>query len=103
MANERRQSGQPAASGSKRRMRFYFAGIVIFSCWALYALINQEHRLNIESGRLAEAKEKKAATEQQISSVKQEIERLRDPEYIGQLANKQGMIREGEKVIEVTE
>ncbi|WP_127571149.1 FtsB family cell division protein [Paenibacillus xylaniclasticus] len=103
MANERRQSGQSAASGTKRRMRFYIAGIVIFSCWALYALINQEHRLNVESGRLSEAKSEKAATERQIANLKQEIERLHDPEYIGQLANKQGMVREGEKVIEVTE
>jgi cell division protein DivIC len=38
-----------------------------------------------------------------MADLKQEIERLSDPEYIGQLANQQGMTRGGEKIIQSAE
>lgn len=101
MANSRQQAA--GSTGSKRRMRMYWAGVVIFGCWALYTLINQEISLKGESDRLSETKSEKLASEQQISSLQQEIEKLRDPEYIGQLAVKQGMVREGERIIEQAE
>ncbi|GMK42800.1 hypothetical protein PCCS19_58600 [Paenibacillus sp. CCS19] len=103
LANERQRGAETTSVGSKRRMRFYMAGVVIFACWALYTLINQEFSLNSESQRLSDAKAQKVASETQMADLKQEIERLSDPEYIGQLANQQGMVRDGEKIIQSAE
>lgn len=103
LANERQRGSETTSVGSKRRMRFYMAGVVIFACWALYTLINQEFSLNSESQRLSDAKAQKVASETQMADLKQEIERLSDPEYIGQLANQQGMVRDGEKIIQSAE
>lgn len=103
MANERQRGSEATSVGSKRRMRFYMAGVVIFACWALYTLINQEFSMNSESQRLSDAKAQKVATQAQMDDLKQEIERLSDPEYIGQLASQQGMTRDGEKIIQSAE
>jgi cell division protein DivIC len=103
LANQRQRGSEAASAGTKRRMRFYWAGVVIFACWALYTLINQEFSLTSESQRLSDAKAQKVASESQMADLKQEIERLSDPEYIGQLANQQGMTRGGEKIIQSAE
>ncbi|MWC30180.1 FtsB family cell division protein [Paenibacillus sp. MMS18-CY102] len=103
MANVRQQAASAAPAGTKRRKRLWLAFVIIFACWALYTLINQEHSRGVASQRLSEVKVKKAAAEKQLADLKQEIDRLHDPEYIGQLASQQGMVRDGEKVIQLAE
>ncbi|EFM10879.1 Septum formation initiator [Paenibacillus curdlanolyticus YK9] len=103
MANVRQQAISAAPAGTKRRKRLWLAFVIIFACWALYTLINQEQSRGAASQRLSEAKAQKDAAEKELTSLKQEIDRLHDPEYIGQLASQQGMVREGEKVIQVAE
>ncbi|RAP73295.1 FtsB family cell division protein [Paenibacillus montanisoli] len=105
MATTTAGSQSPAASqhaGTKRRLKIWFVFIVLFMGWALYTLLMQMSRQGEAEIKLANASQKIDAAAKQVEELKLQVARLSDQEYIGQLAAKeQGMVRKGEKRIEV--
>ncbi|MBP3967228.1 MULTISPECIES: FtsB family cell division protein [Paenibacillus] len=89
-------------AGTKRRLKIWVVFIVLFMGWALYTLISQLDRQGQAEIKLANASQKIDAAAKQVEELKLAVARLSDKEYIGQLATKeQGMVRKGEKRIEV--
>ncbi|QAY67436.1 FtsB family cell division protein [Paenibacillus protaetiae] len=96
-------SNKPAARpGSKRRMKIWLAFMVIFMGWAAYTFFGQMQQQQETASRYATMKQQRDEAIQQKQSLSEQIDKLNDPEYIEQLATKeQGMVKEGEKVIQV--
>ncbi|WP_245948205.1 septum formation initiator family protein [Paenibacillus sambharensis] len=89
--------------GSKRRLKIWFAFVVLFMAWALYTLFSQmEQRGETEMKRLA-LQETLAEAEAESARLQKQVERLNDSEYIRELARKHGYILPGEQPIQVTE
>jgi cell division protein DivIC len=92
----------PPSVGARRRLKLLLAVMVIFMSWAVYTLfaqfgqISSRHdQLRQMNGKLTDAQKKSAALQDQIN-------KLNDPEYIGQIARKeQGMGLPGEKPIHI--
>lgn len=92
----------PPSVGVRRRLKLLLVVIVLFLCWAGYILIMQQHHSSERSSQLHEVKTKLLNAQQKNESLQQEIKRLNDPEYIGQIARKeQGMGLPGETQIQV--
>ncbi|WP_211749452.1 septum formation initiator family protein [Paenibacillus sp. Marseille-Q4541] len=87
-------------TGARRRIMLWLAFMVCFTGWAGYTFYNQSTQMADKSAKLAEAKGSKAETDQALEELKQEVNRLQDPEYIGQIARKKyGMYLPGETPI----
>ncbi|USB33316.1 septum formation initiator family protein [Paenibacillus sp. YPG26] len=99
------KNSEPAAvknAGARRRYRLWLAFIVIFIGWAGYTFISQASQIGAGSRELSEKQDSKAKSNQALNQLKTEIERLKDPEYIGQIAMKKyGLYRPGEVPIRV--
>ncbi|QYR21653.1 septum formation initiator family protein [Paenibacillus sp. sptzw28] len=93
-----------ASAGTKRRLKIWFIVVALFMGWASYTLLSQLERQGQSELKLAEAQQKIDAATKQMNDLKQQAARLNDKEYIGQLATKdQGMVKKGEKQIQVIE
>lgn len=87
----------------KRRLRLWFMIVALFMGWAVYTSL-QQLEARSETGRaLQELQEKVAEAERRQAELEFEIERLGNPEYIKELARKNGLTVPGEQPIQVTE
>jgi cell division protein DivIC len=90
-------------TGAKRRLRLWFLIVASFMGWAVYTSIQQLEARAETMEALRSLQEKVAAAEQRQAELEFEIERLGDPEYIKELARKNGLTMPGEQPIQVTE
>lgn len=100
MADDRRTA--PSA-GAKRRMRIWLAFVAVFMGWAIYTALQQMTDRAATGIELAAVQQKLDATEQRKAELEREIDRLGDPEYIMELARKNGLTLPGEQPIQATE
>ncbi|CAM3960192.1 septum formation initiator family protein [Cohnella lubricantis] len=92
----------PPSVGARRRLKLLLIVVVLFMGWAGYTLITQQHHTAERISQLSEVKSKLLDAQQKNQSLQEEIQRLNDPEYIGQIARKeQGMGLPGEMPIQV--
>ncbi|WP_339300861.1 septum formation initiator family protein [Paenibacillus sp. FSL K6-2441] len=102
-SNKTSSSGNGSAF-AKRRLRIWMGFMVLFLSWAGYTFISQAGEIGSKSQELAERQAAKAASEQSLNQLKYEIDRLNDPEYIGQIAMKKyGLYKPGEIPVRVSE
>lgn len=93
-----------SSTGARRRIRLWMGFMVLFIGWAGYTFINQAGVMSDKSQQLSERKSALSTTEQEFAQLKYELDRLKDPEYIGQIAMKKyGLYKPGETPIRVTE
>ena len=102
MATPASAASTSASAGARRRLKLLLVVVVLFMSWAVYTLFLQYHQNSIRTAQLRDEQAKLAEAQKKNDSLKQEIVRLNDPEYIGQIARKeQGMGLPGEKSIQV--
>ncbi len=90
--------------GARRRIRLWTCFMVLFIGWAGYTYIAQSGEIGNKSRQLAERQASKEANEQTLNQLKYELNRLKDPEYIGQIAMKKyGLYKPGEIPVRVSE
>lgn len=76
--------------------------MVLFMGWAAYTFFGQMKQQSETSLRYATIEQQRNDAVLQQQELNEQIDKLNDPEYIEQLATKeQGMVKEGEKVIQV--
>ncbi|RKP45415.1 septum formation initiator family protein [Cohnella endophytica] len=91
----------PVMTGARRRLKLFLFVIVLFMSWALYVLIVQHGQLNDRSGQLHEVNQKLTDAQAKNEALKQQVARLNDDEYLGQIARKEhGLGLPGEFQIE---
>lgn len=89
-------------SGARRRFRLWLIFVVIFTGWSAYTFFSQASQIGSNSRELSEKMDSKAKSEQALKKLEYEIERLKDPEYITQMAMKKyGLYPEGQVPIHV--
>lgn len=90
--------------GARRRLRIWMGFMILFLGWASYTFISQSGEISKKSHQLAERQAAKATSEQTVSQLKYELNRLKDPEYIGQIAMKKyGLYRPGEIPVRISQ
>jgi cell division protein DivIC len=90
----------PAAIGVRRRLKLLMFVMVLFLSWAGYTLFDQYGQMHFRSTQLRAMDNKLTDAESKSENLKQQIARLNDAEYIGQIARKeQNMGLPGEKPI----
>lgn len=100
--SSRQAAPTPAAVGARRRLRLLLFVMVLFLSWAAYVAFNQHGQLSESHAELRETGKKLTDAQKKSDALRQEITRLNDPEYIGQIARKeQGMGLPGEKPIHI--
>ncbi|WP_334075567.1 MULTISPECIES: FtsB family cell division protein [Paenibacillus] len=99
-----RKNQTPArTAGASRRLRIWAAFMVLFLGWAGYTFISQSGEIGKKSVQLADRETVKAENEQTLNQLKYELSRLKDPEYIGQIAMKKyGLYKPGEIPVRVS-
>ncbi|TJY38557.1 septum formation initiator family protein [Cohnella pontilimi] len=99
--SSRTAASTPAAIGARRRLKLLMFVMIIFMSWAAYTLVDQYTHLNTAYSQMRESGKKLTDAEAKSDALKQEISRLNDPEYIGQIARRdQGMGMPGEQPIQ---
>lgn len=92
------------AIGVRRRLKLLLIVMVMFLSWAAYTYANQYSQLSDRRAELEEANERLAEAIARNEALQLEINRLNDPEYIGQIARKElGMGLPGEQPIQIKE
>ncbi|MDR0270146.1 septum formation initiator family protein [Paenibacillus sp.] len=100
--NQENKAEQKA--GARRRILIWVSFMVIFMLWATYSFISQQSQIADKSAELAKKKVEQDNTEKSKQQLTYEVKRLKDPEYIGQLARKNyGMYLPGETPIHTEE
>jgi cell division protein DivIC len=79
----------PVMTGARRRLKLLLFILVLFMSWALYTFIVQYGQISDRSSQLQEADKKLTDAQTKSEALKQQIIRLNDPEYIGQVARKE--------------
>lgn len=75
--------------------------VVLFTIWALYTFFVQNAQISDKNSRLAAQQASQEETLKKLDQLKYEVSRLKDPEYIGQLARKKGYYLPEETPIKV--
>ncbi|MFI2858940.1 septum formation initiator family protein [Paenibacillus sp. JSM ZJ436] len=75
-------------AGAKRRKRLYAVVMLSFVVWAGITLYSQYGQIQSTSSALAEKQGEERAVKAALKELNLEVERLQDPEYIGQMARK---------------
>ncbi|NMO97755.1 FtsB family cell division protein [Paenibacillus lemnae] len=76
------------SKGAKRRKTMYSALMVLFVGWAGMTLYHQHDNIQSTSRTLAQKQSEQKAVQTSLNELNLEVERLQDPEYIGQIARK---------------
>ncbi|MMZ60446.1 Cell division protein FtsL [compost metagenome] len=100
------RTGQVPAkpAGARRRIRLWMSFMIVFIGWAGYTYFAQAGQIGAKSEQLSTYQASKAASEQSFNQLKYELDRLKDPEYIGQIAMKKyGLYRPGEIPVRVSD
>ncbi|WP_054956729.1 FtsB family cell division protein [Paenibacillus dakarensis] len=74
--------------GVLRRKRMYMAVMALFLIWAGSTLWSQHVQIQNRSDILAQKRTEQQAVQDSWNKLNFEVERLQDPEYIGQIARK---------------
>ncbi|WP_110930513.1 FtsB family cell division protein [Paenibacillus bouchesdurhonensis] len=102
-ANSKSQASKQMA-GARRRIRLWLGFMIVFLGWAGYTFISQSSEMNVKAQQLEERQASMTAATQSLEQLKYEINRLQDPEYIGQIAMKKyGLYKPGEIPVRVSE
>ncbi|MFD2611536.1 FtsB family cell division protein [Paenibacillus gansuensis] len=89
--------------GLRKRLRLYLFVMICFIAWAGSTLVGQGSKMNDTHSQLKALQKKQKDIELQSEQLKLQLNRLNDPEYIGQIARKDlGMSLPGETSIQVT-
>lgn len=89
-------------TGARRRLKLLLIVLILFMSWAVYVLVAQYGQMSERSDQLKEANRKLSEAQAKNEELKQQIARLDDDEYIGQIARKEyGLGRPGEVPIEM--
>jgi cell division protein DivIC len=100
--SSRTLAATPVMTGARRRLKLLLFIMVIFMSWALYVIIVQYGQISDRSSQLREADKKLTDAKVKSEALKQQIARLNDPEYIGQIARKEhGLGMPGEVPIKI--
>jgi cell division protein DivIC len=100
--SSRTLAATPVMTGARRRLKLLLFVLVIFMSWALYVIIVQYGQISDRSSQLREADKKLTDAKVKSEALKQQIARLNDPEYIGQIARKEhGLGMPGEVPIKI--
>ncbi|MNO23064.1 Cell division protein FtsL [compost metagenome] len=100
------RAGQVPAkpTGARRRIRLWMSFMIVFIGWAGYTYFAQAGEIGAKEQQLAEYQASKTDGEQSLNQLKYELDRLKDPEYIGQIAMKKyGLYKPGEIPVRVSE
>ncbi|GIP24824.1 septum formation initiator family protein [Paenibacillus sp. J22TS3] len=101
-ANKNSRPTAGKISGARRRFRLWLAFVVVFTGWAAYTFFSQAGQISSNSRELSQKMNSKAKSEQDLKRLEFEIERLKDPEYITQMAMKKyGLYKQGEVPVHV--
>lgn len=109
MSSVKKQStnkGQASSSstGARRRLRLWMGLMIIFLGWAGYTYIAQSGEIEAKSQQLTDRETSMATSRQSLDQLEYELNRLKDPEYIGQIAMKKyGLYKPGEIPVRVSE
>jgi cell division protein DivIC len=103
MTKSKAPAGQGKSAGAKRRLMLWMTFMVVFIIWAGYTFLVQTAQISDKSSHLAAQQASKEETEKKLDQLKYEVSRLKDPEYIGQLARKKGYYLPEETPIQVEE
>jgi cell division protein DivIC len=87
--SSRTLAATPVTTGARRRLKLLLFIMVIFMSWALYVIVVQYGQISDRSGQLREADKKLTDAQTKSEALKQQIARLNDDEYIGQIARKE--------------
>lgn len=74
--------------GALRRRRMYMSMMALFLIWAGSTLWSQNVQIQNRNETLAEKRTEQKAVQKAWNELNIEVERLQDPEYIGQIARK---------------
>ncbi|MHA7584439.1 FtsB family cell division protein [Paenibacillus vandeheii] len=103
MTKSKAPAGQGKSAGAKRRLMLWMTFMVVFIIWAGYTFLVQTAQISDKSSHLAAQQSSKEETLKKLDQLKYEVSRLKDPEYIGQLARKKGYYLPEETPIQVEE
>ncbi|WP_138496110.1 FtsB family cell division protein [Paenibacillus pinistramenti] len=99
-AANQKDSKANSSAGARKRLRLWLVCILVFAGWAGYVFYSQASEMNDKSKQLTVVRSQEKAKQDSLNDVKYEINRLNDPEYIGQLARKKyGLYKPGETPI----
>jgi cell division protein DivIC len=102
MSSRHTAAPSPASIGARRRLRLFMIVMVVFMSWAAYTLVNQLGQISDRRAEYRESARRLSEAQAKNEALKQEIARLNDLEYIGQIARKeQGMGLPGERPIQI--
>ncbi|WP_346779435.1 FtsB family cell division protein [Paenibacillus brevis] len=100
--NSKKQAPVKSA-GARRRIRLWMTFMALFIGWAGYTYMDQSGEIGVKASQLAERMTVKSENEQVLVQLKYELNRLKDPEYIGQMAMKKyGLYKPGEIPVRIS-
>jgi len=100
--SSRTMATTPAMTGVRRRLKLLLFVMVIFMSWAAYVLIAQQGTMGDRESNLREANKKLTDATVQSETLKKEIIKLNDKEYVSEIARKeQGMGYPGEIPLDI--
>lgn len=107
MGKKTRESSSKQApvksAGARRRIRLWMTFMALFIGWAGYTYMDQSGEIGVKANQLEERMTVRTENEQVLVQLKYELNRLKDPEYIGQIAMKKyGLYRPGEIPVRIS-
>ena len=96
-------TGQVKSAGARRRLMLWMTSVIVFVIWAGYTFLVPGAPISDKSSHLPTQQASKEDTLKRLDQLKYEVSRLKDPEYIGQLARKKGYYLPEETPIKVEE
>jgi len=87
--SSRTATATPVLTGARRRLKLLLFVLILFMSWATYVLIVQYGQISDRKSQLVEADQKLTDAQAKNEELKQQIVRLNDYEYIGQIARKE--------------
>lgn len=98
--SERKERKAGSSNGAKRRLQLWLVVVILFGAWAGYMFYSQSTEIHAKAAQYSQTRNQEKAAEDNLNQIKYEVNRLNDPEYIGQLARKKyGLYKPGETPI----
>lgn len=87
--------------GARRRRRLYLSFVCVFSVWACISLWDQTRTMLEQQSEMNELKMRLEEVQAAHETLRLEVTRLQDPEYIEQKVRKDfGYVRDGDILLE---
>lgn len=104
VSTDRQSQNKAGTIGARRRLRLWMIFMAVFMIWSGHTFISQSSEIGQKSEQLSERQASKVAAEQNLNQLNYELNRLKDPEYIGQIAMKKyGLYKPGEIPVRVSD